>query len=239
MFTKNFYILSKGCLLPNGTQPLSSMTCLCGPINPSDLNDLVLENGETHRAVARVINYYFEGESDGRGYGKMQCTTSDGTTDLFRYLSQNDGNYYLNYDQTSNSSAVTLFGTTNLSPIFRVASGNVNDQIPVTLNDYNLSNYLFDDQVTLNVHASNGGTRQLTVSNITNSSITIREIGCFLEGLYMGYNPQITNQFGITPYSGQYAPVLIWKVKLQTPIVLPANSTKKIFIDFILPGAIS
>lgn len=241
MFTKNFYILSKGCLTDNSNhpQPFNSITSLCGPMNPSDLNNLVLENGETHRAVAQVINYYFAGQNNGRGYSAIQCSTPNGNKNLFINLGQEDNWFGYNYDQTTNSSAVTLYGTSNLSPIFRIASGNVNDQISVTLNDYNLSNYLFDDQVTLNVHASNGGTRQLTVSNITNSSITIREIGCFLEGLYMGENPQITNQFGITPYNGLYAPVLIWKVKLQTPIVLPANSTKKIIIDFILPGVVS
>lgn len=235
MFTKNFYILSKGCI-DSGYQPFSSMTCLCGPINPSDMNGLVLENGETHHAVSGATQYYFNSTSNGRGYSHINMTNGDGNSSLFININQNNASYfYENNDQTSNSSAVTQYGTTNLSPIFRVASGNANDLTPVTLDDYNLSNYLFDDQVTLNVHASDGGTRQLTVSNITNSSITIREIGCFLEGLYMGQNPQITNPFGITPYSGQYAPVLIWKVKLQTPIVLPANSTKKIIIDFILP----
>lgn len=239
MFTKNFYILSKGCI-GTGYQPLSSMTCLCGPINPSDMNGLVLENGETHRAVSGATEYFFGASTNGRGYSNMVMRNSDGSSTLFENSSQMNNNYlYNNKDQNTNASAVTIYGTNYLSPIFRVASGNVNDPIPVTLNDYNLSNYLFDDQVTLNVHASNGGTRQLTVSNITNSSITIREIGCFLEGLYMGQNPQIINQFGIAPYDGQYAPLLIWKVKLQTPIILPANSTKKIIIDFLLPGAVS
>lgn len=235
MFTKNFYILSKGNIL-GSDQPFNSLSCLCGPMNPLDMNNLVLENGETHHAISGTTDYYFENSSNGRGYGYMKCSNAGGSYNLFRYQEQNGGSYfYQNNDQTSNSSAVTEYGTTYLSPIFRVASGNTNDTTPVTLDDYNLSNYLFDNQVTLNCHASNGGTRQLTVSNITNSSITVREIGCFLEGLYMGENPQITNPFGITPYSGQYAPVLIWKVKLQTPITLPANSTKKIIIDFLLP----
>lgn len=235
MFTKNFYILSKGCI-SEGRQPFSPITGLFGPINPPDMNGLVLENGETHRTVSGATNYFFHSSSNGRGYSSMNMSNSDGNSTLFEYSSQMNNDYlYNNTDQNTNASAVTIYGTTYLSPIFRVASGNVNDPTPVTLNDYNLSNYLFDDQVTLNVHASNGGTRQLTISNITNSSITIREIGCFLEGLNMGQSPQITNQFGITPYNGRYAPVLIWKVKLQTPIVLPANSTKKIIIDFILP----
>lgn len=235
MFTKNFYILSKGCISED-IQPFSPITGLFGPINPPDMNGLVLENGETHRTVSGATNYFFHLSNNGRGYASMKMSNSNGDTNLFKNSVQNGDNYlYQNADQTSNSSSVTQYGTTKLSPIFRVASGNVNDSTPVTLNDYNLSNYLFDNQVTLNCHASNGGTRQLTISNITNSSITIREIGCFLEGLYMGSNPQITNPFGITPYNGLYAPVLIWKVKLQTPIVLPANSTKKIIIDFILP----
>lgn len=234
MFTKNFYILSKGCI-GNSYNDFSSTTALFGPINPSDMNGLLLENGETHRAVSGATQYSFNSSSNGRGHSSLVMTNADGSTQLFQYLGQNGYNFYENVDQTSNSSAVTLYGTTTLSPIFRVASGNTNDTIPVTLNDYNLSNYLFDNQVTLNIHAGNGGTRELTISNITNSSITIREIGCFLEGLYMGQYPQITNPFGITPYSGQYAPVLIWKVKLQTPITLPANSTKKIIVDFLLP----
>lgn len=235
MFTKNFYILSKGCI-PGTYMPFNIVTGLCGPINPSDMNNIILENGETHRTVSGATQYYHTNTANGRGYGSMRMTNSDGNQTLFEYISQNNTTYfYYNADQNSNSSAVTLYGTTSLSPIFRVASGSANDTTPVTLNDYSLSNYLFDNQVTLNVHANNGGTRELTVSNITNSPITIREIGCFLEGLYMGNNPQITNPFGITPYNGQYAPVLIWKVKLQTPIALPANSTKKITIDFILP----
>lgn len=234
MFTKNFYILSKGCI-SNSINDFSSTIALFGPMNPSDMNGLLLENGETHRAVSGATRYSFGSSSNGRGRSSLEMTNMNGRTQLFNFLGQNDYDFYSNVDQTSNSSAVTLYGTTYLSPIFRVASGTVNDQTSVTLNDYNLSNYLFDNQVTLNVHANNGGTRELTVSNITNSSITIREIGCFLEGLYMGQDPQITNSFGITPYAGQYAPVLIWKVKLQTPITLPANSTKKITIDFLLP----
>ena len=236
MFTKNFYILSKGCIKDGSDQPFSSTTALFGPMNPLDMNNLLLENGETHRTVSGATQYYNSGTKNGRGYGIIKMTNSDGSSNLFYEIGQNSDTYFCNNsDQNSNSSAVTKYGTSYLYSIFRVASGNANDAIPVTLNDYNLSNYLFDNQVTLNVHASNGGTRQLTFSNITNSSITIREIGCFLEGLYMGQNPQITNPFGITPYDGRYAPVLIWKVKLQTPITLPANSTKKIMIDFLLP----
>lgn len=180
--------------------------------------------------IPRVQSNY---EAQGAGKGPAQYYRSDVS---FQITNSNE------LVTSSSGSGYSRVGCTHVI----LGEGNINDVTPVTLDDYDISNKLFDDKITLNVSRVIGGF-SIAITNITGNDITVRELGLVQCMTYQADPNQ--QQSLITELAGDFTdtavgesnynyyrmPILIAKVKLTTPVTVLANGSKTISWTFDIP----
>lgn len=238
MFVKNYYIY---CLRRQGSNYYSSSysgynarsNCLSGFTSVEEFKGLRYPNGKYELSDLNLTYLY---SSDGIGEGNISYEYNGSSySPIFK---SNNSSPYSNI--TDNSQSSCFWGSSDFAnkPFFRVGAGIVNDSTPVSLDDYKVDNMLFNDVLSITQSASNGGIYTLSCNNITSEDITIREIGAYVVPGYFdtdNYDTS-TDPFNVYYYSSHYYPcLLIWKVKLTTPIVIPANGSKNITVEFTIP----
>lgn len=238
MFVKNYYIY---CLRRQGSNSINSSyldynarsNCLSGFTSVEEFKGLRYPNGKYELSD---LNLTYSSSSSGIGVGNILYNYNGSTYSPF--LVSNNTNPYSNI--TDNSDSSNFWGASDCAnkPFFRVGAGIVNDSTPVSLDDYKVDNMLFNDVLSITQSTSNGGIYTLSCSNVTSSDVTIREIGAYVVPGYFDTDNYDTSTDPFTVYyfaSNYYPCLLIWKVKLTTPIIIPANGSKNITVEFTIP----
>lgn len=239
MFVKNYYIY---CLRRQGSNNTSGSytdyngktNCLSGFTSVEEFKGLRYPNGKYELAD---LSLSYSQSANGIGVANVKYGND------VVYIPINNSNTSTPFTNiTDNSNSSNFFGSSvyNYSnkPFFRVGAGITNDSTPVSLDDYKVDNMLFDDVLSITQSASNGGIYTLFCSNITASDVTIRQVGAYVVPGYFRSNDYdtSTDPFNVyTSNSNSYPCLLIWKVKLTTPIIIPANGSKNITVEFVIP----
>lgn len=240
MFVKNYYIY---CLRRQGSNSISSSyigynarsNCLSGFTSTEEFKGLRYPNGKYELSN---LNLSYNYSSNGIGTADIKYNYNGST--YYPISITNNASPYSNIADNSNSSNLFGYDPADYSnkPFFKVGAGIVNDSTPVSLDDYKVDNMLFNDVLSITQSTANGGIYTLSCSNVTSSDVTIREIGAYIvPGHFDSDNYDTsTDPFSVYYYASLYYPcLLIWKVKLTTPIVIPANGSKNITVEFTIP----